>query len=92
MNNTSTILVTGANGHLGFNLVKCLAEQGYVVRASARDHNDASKTKELKNIGLSDIVSLDIRDTNSFVKACDGIDVLFHVAATYKYVLKGKDA
>jgi len=31
------VLVTGANGHVGFVLTKSLIERGYHVRASVRD-------------------------------------------------------
>ncbi|WP_330213056.1 NmrA family NAD(P)-binding protein [Pseudomonas sp. Z18(2022)] len=33
-------LVTGANGHLGKNLVRALLEQGHTVRAGVRDTNN----------------------------------------------------
>ena len=92
MNKKSKILVTGANGHLGFNLVSRLVEQGYKVRASVRDNTDESKTSRLRELGVKDIVSLDIQDEDAFVKACAGINVLFHVAATYKYHTTGEAA
>jgi dihydroflavonol-4-reductase len=38
------ILVTGANGHVGYNITKLLAERGYNVRASVRDINNINKT------------------------------------------------
>jgi nucleoside-diphosphate-sugar epimerase len=38
MEKTSMILITGANGHIGFNLVKMLLEDGYNnLRVSVRD-------------------------------------------------------
>lgn len=77
---TKTALVTGANGHVGSNLVPALLQAGYRVRASVRDR---SKTSMLPT-GDIELVSLDVRDAAQFREAAAGIDVLFHVAATYK--------
>ncbi|MEM1130654.1 MAG: NAD-dependent epimerase/dehydratase family protein [Pseudomonadota bacterium] len=86
MDKTSKILVTGANGHVGFNLVKTLLEDGYeTLRVSVRDKDDPAKTDALKALGITDIVSLDIRDADTFRDVCAGIDILFHVAATYRF-------
>ena len=56
-----TALVTGANGHIGNNLVKALLARGYRVHTSVRDAGDPKKTETLPK---SDIVltSLDVRD------------------------------
>ena len=35
--NGKNVLVTGANGHVGYALIKLLLERGYNVRASVRD-------------------------------------------------------
>lgn len=86
MDKTSKILVTGANGHVGFNLVKMLLEDGYSnLRVSVRDKDDPSKAAALKALGVKDIVSLDVRDEPTFRKVCAGVQVLFHVAATYRF-------
>jgi dihydroflavonol-4-reductase len=77
------VLVTGANGHVGNGLARSLATRGYKVRASVRDARDASKTAALDGAGIADIVSLDIRDPEAFAQAADGIEIIFHVAATY---------
>lgn len=85
MNKTSRILVTGANGHVGFNLARALHQKGYSVRATVRDRDDPAKTSRLNEAGLHDIVSLNIRDAETFEKVCQNIDILFHVAATYRH-------
>lgn len=85
MDKTSRMLVTGANGHVGFNLARALHQKGYSVRATVRDKDDPAKTFRLKAAGLDDIVSLNIRDEKTFKDVCQNIDVLFHVAATYRH-------
>jgi dihydroflavonol-4-reductase len=89
MDRTKKVLVTGANGHVGNNLVKALLERGYRVRASVRDTKDASKTGSLAGTEV-ELVSLDVRDAGQFHAACADIDILFHVAATYKNYTAGK--
>ena len=42
------VLVTGANGHVGYALTKLLVERGYNVRASVRNKNDQEKALESK--------------------------------------------
>lgn len=83
MQQARKVFVTGANGHVGNNLVKSLLERGYEVRASVRNANDPEKTKSLP-VGDIELVSLDVRDEHQFIEASKGADVLFHVAATYK--------
>ena len=77
------VLVTGANGHLGFNVCKAFVEAGHEVRASIRSADDHIKADPLRAIGVTDIVGLNVRSREPFVDACRGIDVLLHVAATY---------
>ncbi|MCM2251712.1 MAG: NAD-dependent epimerase/dehydratase family protein [Ramlibacter sp.] len=83
MENSKTVLVTGANGHLGNNLVRALLERGHRVRASVRDRSDSRKSGHLPTADI-ELVSLDVRDGKQFEAAAAGIDTLFHVAATYK--------
>ena len=76
-------LVTGANGHLGFNVCTALLAKGHDVRASIRSRADRTKVLPLTTAGVEDVVELNVRTFEPFVEACRGIDVLFHVAATY---------
>ncbi len=77
------VLVTGANGHVGFGVCKALLASGHEVRASIRSADHAGKAEPLRALGIGDIVSLDVRTFEPFVEACRGVDVLIHVAATY---------
>jgi len=77
------VLVTGANGHVGFGVSKAFAAAGHDVRASIRSADDAAKSAPLRALGIDDIVGLDVRNFEAFVEACRGVDVLVHVAATY---------
>ena len=53
METTKKVLVTGANGHVGNNLVKALLERGYRVRASVRDSSDRRKTEHAARVATS---------------------------------------
>ena len=77
------VLVTGANGHVGNNLCRALVERGYRVRASVRSLEDPAKSAPLSGLPQVDIIALDVRDSARFDTALDGVEVLFHVAATY---------
>lgn len=89
---TKRVLVTGANGHVGYNLIQALVSAGHRVRASIREAGDALKAKPIRELGINDIVSLDVRDTDQFIEACEGIQTVFHVAATYQLHLASKSA
>jgi dihydroflavonol-4-reductase len=78
-------LVTGANGHLGYNLCQALIKQGHTVRASIRSVTDEARAGPLRALGDIDLVELDVRNGLSFQRAVDGVEVLFHLAATYAY-------
>ena len=47
------VLVTGANGHVGYSLVELLIERGYNVRASVRNKDDENLTRHLKKLDVS---------------------------------------
>jgi len=77
------VVVTGANGHLGINVVGALLERGYQVRATVRDLNNHEKTKSLKAMGV-EIVEADLLDKNSLIRAFKGQDGIFQLAAGFK--------
>ncbi|THB74304.1 MAG: NAD-dependent epimerase/dehydratase family protein [Gammaproteobacteria bacterium] len=75
------ILVTGANGHLGNNLIRSLLKNGNKVRASVRDTKNMKPFDELK----CELVYADILDFDSLVEALDGIETVYHTAAVFKH-------
>lgn len=76
-------LVTGANGHIGNNLVRVLAERGYSVRATVRSLGETGRNASLTALPDVELVELDIRDADRFRSLCGQVDVLFHAAGTY---------
>jgi nucleoside-diphosphate-sugar epimerase len=68
-------LVTGASGFLGGHLVAALCRAGVPVRALVRP------TSNLHRLGGVETVAGDMSDPDSLVRACQGRQVVFHVAA-----------
>ena len=77
------VLVTGANGHVGFILTKMLVERGYNVRASVRDKENKELTKNLSVFDV-EIVSLNLMEPETIEPAMQNMDGVFQVAAVYK--------
>ena len=74
------ILVTGATGFIGANVVRALQAKGYHVRALVRDTNSLN----LMDTGI-EVVAGDIRDKSSVVDAITGCQGVIHCAARYKF-------
>lgn len=73
-------LVTGANGHLGNNLVRLLIKKGISVRASVRD----IKNREAF-VGLNcEVVQADITNKQSLVNVLQGVETFYAVGAVFK--------
>lgn len=70
-----TVLVTGATGHIGANLVRALADAGRPVRALV--HRDG---RALEGMPV-ERVSGDVRDPASLARAVGGSETVFHLAA-----------
>jgi nucleoside-diphosphate-sugar epimerase len=70
-------LVTGGTGFIGSHLIDELLEQGYDIRVLRRN---TSTITLLENKKLSFVIG-DLTDTESLVRACHDVDVVFHVAA-----------
>lgn len=78
--NKEIVLVTGANGHLGFNLTRLLLSKGYSVRATLRNMKNA---KALTQLGC-EIQHANLMDKASLVKAFKGVTHLYAVGATFE--------
>jgi len=89
---TMQALVTGANGHLGLNLVALLQREGHAVRASVRSLSAADKVERLRALPGVELVEADVRSEVQMRAALAGVDTLFHVAAVYSTTEKGRDA
>lgn len=74
-------LVTGANGHLGNNLVRELLKKGETVRAGVRNVNDRDLFEGLD----CEVVYADLFDKDSLKKALKGVSTLYQVAAVFKH-------
>lgn len=78
-----TVLVTGANGHVGYMLARLLAERGYRVRAGVRDPDDPARTAHLAALDV-DVVRAELMEPATLDAALKGCDGLFQVAAVYR--------
>jgi dihydroflavonol-4-reductase len=70
-----TVVVTGASGLVGANLVRTLLEEGRNVRAMVHQDRRALEGLEIEE------VAGDIRDPDSLYRAFDGAEVVYHLAA-----------
>jgi len=89
-----TVLVTGADGFIGSHLCERLAAQGAKVRAFCLYNSQGSwgwlDTLPPAGRAALDARLGDIRDARFVAAACEGVDVVFHLAALiaipYSYV------
>ncbi|MHB1280766.1 MAG: NAD-dependent epimerase/dehydratase family protein [Acidithiobacillus sp.] len=80
----NTVLVTGANGHLGNNLVRVLLGKGEKIVAGIRNPANRAALADLE----CDITQIDLLDRSSLVKAMTGVSVLYQVGAVFKHWAK----
>lgn len=73
-------LVTGANGHLGNNILRYLLSQNISAIAGVRNVNHLEPFAGLN----AEIRQIDLLDRQSIEKALEGVDVLYQAAAVFK--------
>jgi len=76
------VLVTGATGFTGGHLAHALRRRGHAVRALVRPRSRA-KAQTLEDAGVT-IAEGDLLDAESVRRATADIDVVYHIAATYR--------
>lgn len=77
---TKTSLITGVNGHLGNNLLRNLLQKGENVKGTVRD---LSNLKGFEGLNFKPIQA-DLMDKNTLMRALQGVDTLYQVAAVFK--------
>jgi nucleoside-diphosphate-sugar epimerase len=80
------ILVTGANGHLGANLLRRLVTEGAAVRVLLRPQSDNSTVDDLK----VERVHGDLREPTSLIAASKGCAAIYHCAAQVSTVSRAE--
>ncbi len=80
-----SLLVTGADGFIGSHLVESLIRDGYNVKAFCL-YNSIGSLGWLDHVdnSIKDNIEVylgDIRDQESVIEACKGIDIIFHLAS-----------
>ena len=78
-NKTMKFLVTGGAGFIGSHIVERLVKQGHFVRVL--DNFCSGKKENLSFSTEYELITGDIRDSDTCVKACKGIDYVLHQAA-----------
>lgn len=73
-------LVTGATGFVGSAVAKRLQKENFEIRAMVRDPS------KLAAVGLAgvDVAVGDITDKSAVAKACDGCDIVYSIAGTFR--------
>ena len=78
-----TVVITGASGHIGTNLVRALIQDGRPTRSLVHLHHQSIDGLD------TEIVSGDIRDRASLDEAFRGAVVVYHLAACISLSMKG---
>ncbi|MDC3379784.1 NAD-dependent 4,6-dehydratase LegB [Gammaproteobacteria bacterium] len=91
-NSEQLVLVTGADGFIGSHLVEMLYSEGFKVRALAQ-YNSFNNWGWLEDVGCKEEIEIltgDIRDPFFCNKICEGVNIIFHLAALiaipYSYI------
>ncbi|TFG07293.1 MAG: NAD-dependent epimerase/dehydratase family protein [Promethearchaeota archaeon] len=76
-----TVLVTGANGFMGSNIVRELIQDGADVRVTIRKNSD---TRNIDDLDVEKVYC-DIRDKKAVKTALKGCNTLYHTAAYFAH-------
>ena len=87
MTQKNLAFVTGANGHLGNNLVRLLINKGIPVRASVRNIKNKEPFQGLN----CEVVQSDIRNKQSLVNGLQGVETFYAVGAAFKLWAKSPE-
>jgi len=83
-------LVTGCAGFIGSSLVDALVKRGESVRGL--DNFETGKRENLAGVlDQMELLEADLRDADAMVKACEGVDFVFHTAAVASVPRSVKD-
>ena len=80
----SKVLITGANGFIGANIVRAAIEKGYDVKAFVRKTSDLQALKDLP----IELAYGDLRNIESINKAMNDCDFIIHNGAIYIFSAK----
>ena len=83
MNGVKRVLVTGASGFIGGNVVLELARRNYEVRAQYRREQPTEKLELARTLG-AELVRADLTDESNLAHLLEGVDVVVHAAARVK--------
>ncbi len=78
------VLVTGATGFTGGHLARTLAGRGHEVRALVRPRSRARFDQSPLAAAGVRAVEGDLGDRASVTRAAEGVEVVYHIAATYR--------
>jgi UDP-glucose 4-epimerase len=76
----SKTLVTGGAGFIGSNIVKLLLDEGYDV--CVIDNLFSGYRKNLDQFPKVSFIEADVRDETAVQRAMDGVEIVFHLAAS----------
>ena len=85
-----TALVTGVTGFTGGHLARFLVGQGLAVRGLVRPESQGRRGV-LEDDGI-EVALGDLRDRGAVDAACQGVEVVYHIAASYRTAGQGADA
>ena len=77
------IVVTGANGHIGNNLVRELLSKDYSVVATVRDSHKGEPLNDFTGAEKLTVEVADVLEKDSWQKIMQGADALIHTATIY---------